>query len=75
MNIIQNEVMRKSQDKLMDEMNRLNQQLTRLRAARHEIEMDIRSKMDARKTDECVRLLSKLSKEIGGIEAVQGLMT
>lgn len=38
----------------MDEMNRLNQQLTRLRAARHEIEMDIRNKEDARKTDVCI---------------------
>ncbi|OXA61576.1 Tektin-3, partial [Folsomia candida] len=69
------ETMRRNQDKLMDEMNRLNQQLTRLRAARHEIEMDIRNKEDARKTDECVRLLSKLSNEIGGTEVINGLLT
>jgi hypothetical protein len=65
--------LRKSQEKLIQEMDRLNLQLTRLRAARHEIEIDIRNKEEARNTDECVRLLNKLSNEIGAID-LGGLM-
>jgi hypothetical protein len=65
--------LRKSQEKLIQEMDRLNLQLTRLRATRHEIEIDIRNKEEARNTDECVRLLNKLSNEIGAID-LGGLM-
>jgi hypothetical protein len=56
-------------------MDRLNNQLARLRAARHEIEMDIKNKEEAKKTDECVKILSKLSRDIGGIDVTDEMMT
>jgi len=70
------ETLRKSEDKLLEEMDRLNSQMTHLRAARHEIELDIRNKELAKKTDECVKILSTLSSEIGHVEAIaSGMMT
>jgi len=46
-------------------MEKINVQLTRLRAARNEIEIDLRNKQEASSTDECVHLLNELSKDIG----------
>ena len=46
-------------------MEKINVQLTRLRAARGEIEVDLRNKEEAKNTDECVRLLNELSQDIG----------
>ncbi|CAL8088079.1 unnamed protein product [Orchesella dallaii] len=66
------ESLKKNQDKLLMEMERVNSQLSRLRAARHELETDMRNKDEARKTDECVKILARLQDEIGGLEISDG---
>lgn len=68
--VFQIETLRRHQDKLMDEMDKLNAQLSRLRAARHELEIDIRNKEQALSTDEGVRQLTESSTDIGGIHDI-----
>jgi len=60
--------LKKSEDTLKDELEAVNMQLMRLRAARHELELDLRNKDEAKKTDECVKILNRLSTEIGPID-------
>lgn len=67
------ECLKKNQDKLLNELDKVNGQLSRLRAARHELETDMRNKDEARKTDECVKLLARLQDEIGGLEIAEGI--
>ncbi|CAG7727791.1 unnamed protein product, partial [Allacma fusca] len=61
------ETIRKCQDNLVEQIEKINDQLTKLRAARHELEVDIRNKEEARNTDECVKLLCGLSMDIGPV--------
>jgi hypothetical protein len=59
------ETLRRGEEIVADEMEKVNVQLIRLRAARAELEVDLRNKEEAKNTDECVKLLNELSRDIG----------
>jgi peptidoglycan hydrolase CwlO-like protein len=66
--LLELETFRKCEKSLLEKVEKITDQLTKLRAARQELEADIKSKKDAKQNDNCVKLLCALSKEIGGLK-------
>ncbi|CAG7718345.1 unnamed protein product [Allacma fusca] len=62
------ENLRRCDETLTEYTGKLTEQLTKLRMARQELETDIQSKREMKHSDDCVKLLCALSKEIGGLK-------
>lgn len=68
------ECLKKNQSKLLSELDKVNDQLARLRSSRHELENDMRNKDNAKRTDECVKILARLQDEIGGLQITDSMV-